>query len=480
MQDGTVLNTTESLCPECLKRIPARNVRCGDRVYLVKTCPEHGLFRTVVWRGEPAYESWGLSRRESAKKTFPAEHSGNCPFDCGPCRAHNSRPCAVLLEVTSRCNLNCPVCFADTRASATGADPPLQAIEGWYRALLAQGGPCNIQLSGGEPTVRDDLPEIIALGRKLGFDFIQLNSNGLRLGADRHYAQLLRDAGLGCAFLQFDGTGDEIYRRIRGEALLRRKEAAIKNCAEHGIGVALVSTLVPGVNTADIGNLVRYALRWVPYVRAVHFQPIGYIGRYPKTPRDDDRFTIPEIIRSLESQTGGMVRIENFLPPGGENVHCSFHANFVVLPDGSLKPWVSDSTAYFRDRAEYDGDGSARAREFMARQWRAPQTREPRNASRADEPEESSASLNAFLSRLETHTLSISGMAFQDAWNVDLERLRDCHIGIMSHDNRIIPFCAYNLTSRAGRTLYRTQDVIHERLQGHAGLRPLDSPKNRL
>jgi uncharacterized radical SAM superfamily Fe-S cluster-containing enzyme len=46
-------------------------------------------------------------------------------------------------------------------------------------------------------------------------------------------------------------------------------------------------------------------------------------------------------------------------------------------------------------------------------------------------------------------------MAFQDAWNLDLERLRDCCIHTVSTDGRIVPFCAYNLTSRSGRALYR-------------------------
>jgi len=46
-----------------------------------------------------------------------------------------------------------------------------------------------------------------------------------------------------------------------------------------------------------------------------------------------------------------------------------------------------------------------------------------------------------FLGRLRTHALSISGMAFQDAWNLDLERLRDCCIHVVHPDGRIIPLC---------------------------------------
>ena len=61
---------------------------------------------------------------------------------------------------------------------------------------MAHGGPFNIQLSGGEPTLREDLPEIIWLGRQKGFTFFQLNTNGIRLAAEPDYAKSLKAAGL--------------------------------------------------------------------------------------------------------------------------------------------------------------------------------------------------------------------------------------------------------------------------------------------
>lgn len=65
--------------------------------------------------------------------------------------------------------------------------------------------------------------------------------------------------------------------------------------------------------------------------------------------------------------------------------------------------------------------------------------------------------LDAFLERATTYSLSVSCMAFQDAWNLDLDRLRDCCISIMSPEGSLIPFCAYNLTSETGGTLYRNR-----------------------
>jgi len=463
--DEKLLNCTESVCPECFQRIPAQNVRRGNDVYLNKECPDHGRFSTVIWRGEPAYESWGYSKKTSSPVACATEINKGCPFDCGLCPDHHQQPCGVLLEVTSRCNLACPVCFAGITEDSAGKDPDLSVIEVWYRTLLASGGSFTIQLSGGEPTIRNDLPEIVALGHKLGFDFIQVNSNGLRLGKEPEYVEKLKKAGLDCVFLQFDGTNDKIYEQIRGTALLELKEAAIRHCAENEIGVVLVSTLVPGINTDNIGDLINYAVQKIPDVRAVHFQPMGYLGRYPKAPRDEDRFTIPEVIRALESQTGGKVKMANFLPPAGENAHCSFHGNFILMPDGTLKSWVSDLSGYYGAKTEPSREGSTHARNFMAKQWSAPKAR-PQSIQRLKEaqevnPEIDVSSLSDFLERVNTYTLSISGMAFQDAWNLDLERLRDCHISIVSPDRRIVPFCAYNLTSRTGQALYRGKGRVH-------------------
>jgi uncharacterized radical SAM superfamily Fe-S cluster-containing enzyme len=129
-------------------------------------------------------------------------------------------------------------------------------ISSWYQCVAESGKTCNIQLSGGEPTTRGDLPAIVALGRDLGFSFIQLNTNGIRLGRDREYARDLKRAGLSSIFLQFDGTEDHIYLRLRGKRLLDDKKRAVDTCAEQNIGVVLVPTVIPGVNDHNMGDIL--------------------------------------------------------------------------------------------------------------------------------------------------------------------------------------------------------------------------------
>lgn len=452
-EKAILLSTTESVCPECLVRIPAKRVLKGQQVLLQKCCPEHGEYQVCVWEGEPGYQDWSNIAVTPSPPMNTTKSVNGCPFDCGLCSEHRQQTCCVLLEVTNQCNLNCPVCFA----AATSADkqqPEIAVIAEWYQLLMDSGGPFNIQLSGGEPTVRDDLPEIIALGRKLGLVFFQINTNGLRLAIDEQYVCRLKAAGLNCVFLQFDGMSDSVYVKLRGRPLLDIKKKAIEVCAAHDLGVVLVPTLVPGVNDDQIGDILRFAISKMPVVRGVHFQPISYFGRYPQEPQAADWMTLSQVMREIEKQTNGQMKTVYFRPPGGEHAHCSFHGNFVLMPDGQLKPLIQEAPSCCCQTKPIT-EGAKRARQFVARQWSAPK----RAATQRKEPVTPGVgnvdSLDEFLERVNTYTLAVSGMAFQDAWTLDLERLKQCFIHVVGPEKRLIPFCAYNLTNRQGRALYR-------------------------
>lgn len=453
-----VLSTTQSVCPECLQRIPATRVAKGNQVFLQKCCPEHGEYRVCIWEGKPDYLDWGNVQISASPSVCTTAVNQGCPFDCGLCPEHRQQTCCVLLEVTNQCNLHCPVCFAATTPTSK-EEPELEVIEGWYRMLMNNGGPYNIQLSGGEPTVRDDLPEIIALGKKLGLVFFQVNTNGLRLANDEPYVARLKAAGLNCVFLQFDGMSDSVYLTLRGQKLLAIKQKAIEVCAAHDLGVVLVPTLVPGVNDSQIGDILQFAISKMPAVRGVHFQPVSYFGRYPAEPKDTDRLTLPQVLCEIENQTEGKMKAAHFRPPGGEHAYCSFHGNFVLMPGGQLKPFVQAAPSGCCCQDNPITDGAKRARQFVARQWSAhPETSIQRNKQHPTPVGVGNVdSLDEFLERVSTHTLAVSGMAFQDAWTLDLDRLKQCFIHVVSPDNRLIPFCAYNLTNRQGQALYRNK-----------------------
>ncbi|MEI2385462.1 radical SAM (seleno)protein TrsS [Breoghania sp. JC706] len=531
-----VLANTESVCPDCLATVPAIRYAEGDTVYLEKTCPQHGTTSTPIWRGLKSYFLWDASPRNRSRVPKPATvvHEG-CPRDCGLCPDHQQQSCCVLLEVTSRCDLACPVCFAS--ATRKGEDISFDTIEAWLDTLMERaGGRVHIQLSGGEPTVRDDLPEIVALARRKGFSFVQVNTNGVRIAKHPDYLEALVAAGLDCVFLQFDGVTDDVHQKLRGAKLARVKLQAVEACGRAGVGVVLVPTLVPGVNTGQIGAIVEFAKAHMPTVRAVHFQPISYFGRVPAPPRPETRFTLPEVMEALIEHEQGGIRLSDFHPGSAENPFCSFAGRFLVGKDGRLsvdrdapvsccgappeeeascccgeghveeehsccggsKDAGEDHGCCGGSKGEEDahsccGGGNeaeaghtccggsaaheeeqgcccgsardpasdeaaapaadarpsadvARARRYVADQW-----------TMAAAPEGDAPGLAAFDAVLQrrAHSLGLSAMVFQDAWTLDLERLRQCHIHVMSPDQRAIPFCAHNLTDREGHSLYR-------------------------
>jgi uncharacterized radical SAM superfamily Fe-S cluster-containing enzyme len=453
--DVTFLNKTQSVCPVCLRRLDAERVAEGNNVYLRKECPEHGSFRTILWRGLESWRAWGAAAKSAVRSAEGSGVSGpGCPFVCGLCPEHHQQTCCVVLEVTARCNLACPVCFA-AASPARAEEPEFDAIASHCAALRSQAGAVNLQISGGEPTVRDDLPRIVALA-SAQFPFVQLNTNGLRLARDPGYARVLREAGLGCVFLQFDGLTSHVYRTIRGRDLLHAKLAAIHNCGEARLGVVLVPTLVPGVNTGQIGEILNFAMQHMPTVRAVHFQPISYFGRYPAEPRDRDRITIPEVLAGIEEQTGGAFRAADFRPPTAENAYCSFQGRFRIAEPGAVEPMPPPAQASCCGTTAGDGlvqlggDGARRSRQYVARQWAHPGG----GGSAGCCGDAETTSFDQFLAGT-ARVLSVSGMAFQDAWNLDLERLRDCFLHAFDDEHRLIPLCAWNLTAMNGAPLYR-------------------------
>jgi uncharacterized radical SAM superfamily Fe-S cluster-containing enzyme len=402
-----------------------------------KTCDEHGFFSTVVWRGDdPPFEGWG-EIKSAAPDSRPAL---GCPGACGLCAGHLQKTCCALVEVTHRCNLRCPVCFADSGVARVSARLSVETLYARFRKLAAAGS-TFVQLSGGEPTTRDDLPEIVAAAKRAGCEYVQLNSNGIRLGAEPEYTRALAEAGLDFVFMQFDGVRDDIYERLRGRPLFDIKRAAIDACAEQYLGVTLVPTIAPGINDGDIGAILEFGFRRSPAVRGVHFQPISYFGRYPGAPGDGGRITLPEIMRAIDSQTGGKVKISDLLPSACDHPRCGFHGDFAVLPNNTLLKLTKKGKAASSSCCD---DAHLRNRKFVARRWkRAPAGAEEDTAVGADDYRD----MDGFLARVKSHGFTITCMAFQDAYNLDLERLRRCSLHVFD-GRRTVPFCARYITAR--------------------------------
>ena len=423
---GHVIRETRSVCPVCLRNLPALLSRQEDSsIRLEKTCPEHGGFSVPVWHGKLDFESWLLET-----PPLDAESGLGCPGGCGICAEHEIGTCCALLEVTKRCNLRCRFCFAEGGSAAD--DPPIEELKAAIRDIAARCDRPLLQFSGGEPTLRDDLPELVRYAKEAGCSCTQLNTNGIRLAREPDYAARLRDAGLDIVFLQFDGTENAICETLRGAPLLETKLEAVRVCSELRLGVTLVPTVVRGVNDKNLGSLIALAVSLSPGVRGVHFQPVSWFGRFPGLPGEADRYTLDDLMADISEQAG--IPLKSFLPSRCDHPLCGFHASFLIDPRGGLRPLSSIThSAHTRGCARDN-------RDYVARHWTRPA---PESAPAADFSEE--MDFDSFLYRLRHSSLTLSAMAFQDAMNLNIERLHRCSLHVYD-GGKIKPFCARYLS----------------------------------
>ena len=446
----------QSICDICGRSIQASYVRAAERVYIEKHCRQHGASRVLASESAADFETWFSSKSITAppriavttgsRGVFPdGTINTDCPAHCGPCENHLMTACCVLLNVTSRCNQRCPYCFTDAGDDplrAERADPPLSEISRQLDRLIELGEErkFNIQLSGGEPTVRADLPEIVKLCSDKGFEYIQLNTNGRRLSENAAYARTLKNSGLSTVFLQFDGIDDNVYKRLRGEALLAVKKAAIANCAAAGLPVSLVPTILKSVNLSSIGGIISFMLDNLHVVKGVHFQPASFFGRRPdernETGDYDERVTMFAVMEEIERQTGGAIKKSDLSPISTGHPLCCFCAAFLRKRDGSLSVnRGGDDCCCSPDPLEI----VRRDRDFVLKKWDVASL----DGNVPDDLTPETASFDAAIAWLKRNMFTVSGMAFMDSTNLDAERLRRCRVQVFAQGEYLVPFCAH-------------------------------------
>ena len=467
-----ILKETKSLCPECLNVLPATVYEEDNKVYITKTCPEHGKTTELYWSDYDLYQKAEEFEEIGTGLENPrTETKDGCPFDCGICPEHKSHTGLAIIDVTNRCNLRCPVCFANAAAAGYVYEPTKQQIFDMLENLVQNKPvkPPGLQFSGGEPTIREDLPELIEKAKELGIHHVEVNTNGLRLANDPTYAKTLVDAGLSTIYLQFDGLTPDVYKFTRGLDLLDTKMKAIENCRKAGLSIVLVVTLVKGVNDKQIGDIIRFAKDNFDIVRCVNVQPVSICGRIDQKEREKMRITIPDFMKDVEEQTDGKIKVSDFYPvpvvvPMSKAVaalkdkryveftahqHCGM-ATYAFVEDGDMTPITrygnvdkfiktlrkvyEDASQGKKKKAKLRLIGALRHIKFgLLRKYLLPILRTGSYESLGD---------------LHRKMLLISSMHFMDPYNFDLARVQRCCIHYAVPDGRIIPFCAMNSIHR--------------------------------
>ncbi len=454
------LRHTKSVCPKCLKSLDAILFRKNEEIILSKHCDLHGTFNCTVWHDFPklpAFENaFAKNSTENLSKLIPLSTKHDCPHNCGICPLHEQSTCTVLLELTKSCNLNCPICFADAKNGQSMDFESLEQILSKLEFIHGQASGAILQLSGGEPTLYPYLIDVVKEASKL-FQAVQLNTNGILLGQDQNLAIQLKKAGLSWVFLQFDTLNDQINLKMRGAKLFEIKQRAIENCKQAGLGLVLVCTIAPNLNDFELGSLLDFSINNFPTVRGLHFQPMTLSGR--NNLENQEHLTIPQTIQKLAKQNNKF-KVEDAAPSDCEHIRCSFHARYFIDEQKEMK-YIQTKNSFSSEKNGLNSvieNAPKRSISSIKRYWHHQDETENIDNSNHNKLK----AFDEFIKKAKNQTFSISCMAFQDVYNLDLQRLKQCCIHIYAfHDNthKLIPFCAYNLTSENDNSLYRDNNV---------------------
>lgn len=469
----TLLKETKSICPLCYKVVDAFIYESDGKVLIKKSCAEHGSYEDLYWSDYEQYKRVQKFRRDGCGVENPRTKTvKGCPYDCGLCPNHKSYTILGIIDVTNRCNLRCPICFANAAAAGYLYEPSKEEIFAMIDNLVANKPVSTkaLQFSGGEPTLREDLPELVRRAHEAGIPHVEVNTNGIRIANSAEYARELAEAGVNTFYLQFDGVKGEPYVTARGVNLLPIKLKALENLRKIGHeSTVLVVTLVRGVNDDQLGDIIRFAADNFDIIRCVNVQPVSITGRIDRQKLREYRITISDFMRLVEEQTEEQITRNDFYPvptvvPFARAMaalkgkaypeftmheHCGM-ATFVFVEDGKLIPItryadIDGFMAEMDEVAELALAGKkTRAKMKMLTSLRHLKVKVLSSLLSGIIKE---GSYNA-LGQLMRRVIMVSSMHFMDGYNFDLERVQRCGIHYAVPDGRIIPFCTMNTLHR--------------------------------
>ncbi len=475
--------TIRSLCPECKEVIPAELRDVDGQVRMYKSCPKHGPFEDIYWsdtrlylKAEEHFYGDGRGLQNPAVRTT----EDNCPTNCGLCDNHASHTALGNIDLTNRCNLRCPICFANSNACGYLYEPSYEQIVDMMRTFRDMRPVAGrvVQFSGGEPTMHPRFLDCLSAARDMGFSHIQIATNGIRFAQEEDFARRCEDAGLHDLYLQFDGVDDEVYQQTRGRKLWDIKQKAIEQISRTDMKIVLVPTIVRGLNNHQVGDIVNYALANITTIAGISFQPVAFTGRISTSERLAQRYTLCDLAHDVSSQTGISDPYRDFLPlscvqPFTRMVnalrteptinmtchpHCSLGTYMFVGTDGKAVPipafidmqgFLSDMDRISRKTELGGSKFLAKASSFqkLHKHWRGKNA--PAGMGFMDFLHSLNGMIDKNVGRGEAgkktfRSLMVAGMHFMDAYNYDTDRARRCVIHYATPQGKLYSFCTYN------------------------------------
>ncbi len=439
---------TNSLCSKCLRKVEAKIIFQDEKVYLLKNCPEHGPEKVLISTDIPYYKlSRNFLKPGQMPKQFNTLTERGCPYDCGLCPDHEQHSCLTLVEITERCNLECPICYADSSPRA-GNHRTLEQIEFMLDQIVKnEGEPDIVQLSGGEPTIHPQFLEIVKLAKTKPIKHLMVNTNGVRIAKDREFVrELANDKANLELYLQFDSFQENPLWQLRGEDLREVRLKAIEHLNEFNISTNLVVTLRKGLNDSEIGDIIEFATKQ-RCVRGVTFQPIQSAGRVQNFNPATDRLTLSEVRKQILEQSS-YFKPEDILPvpchPDCIAMAYALKVNGQIVPlTGLLDPEVFLKDG--RNTILYEQESALKIKLFEL--FSLNQTAETSCFKLGE--------LLCCLPQVQVpqnlgyeNIFRITIMEFLDPYNFDVRSVKRACVHIADPDGRIIPFDTYNIFYR--------------------------------
>lgn len=353
------------------------------------------------------------------------------------CPGHK-KPLMAMVEVTHRCNMNCPICFSDSRDSSS--DIPISRIRAYLEQLMeVTDTPIPIQISGGEPSLRDDLGSVIGMARQMGYRNIELITNGIRIAKDAEYLDDLKANGLTAVYLQFDGLQPHTTVAIRGRDMTNIRHKALSVIRKAGLCCTLAVVVTKGVNENEIGDIVRFGIDNIDVVRAINFQSATRLtGRF-NFGDEYSGYGLNELLSLIEGQTG--IGADTFLSDHLGHSSCNAMSP-IFITDGKWEPLFKyigeDDLAAFlgadgRDKilAAFAGKKALFFQHLLSpKGWRLLAKAAPIFGS------------NPY-SVLRSQHLLLFAKSFMEKDAIDPKRIKQCCYAITG-EKGVVSFCAYN------------------------------------
>ncbi|MGL4768168.1 MAG: radical SAM protein [Formosimonas sp.] len=472
-------DTTSSICTTCLHPVEAKIIFKNDHVYMDKWCPTHGSERVLIADDVDYYR---LGREVFVKQPempqiFNTPMQYGCPYDCGLCPDHMQHSCLSIIEITDVCNLNCPVCYAESGTHRTVHKPLSDIIQMLDAVVVNEGEPDVVQISGGEPTLHPDFFTILDLAKARPIKHLMINTNGIVLAKDRAFVERLATYKTGLeVYLQFDSFKTDVLHELRGADLSKIRRQALNHLNEFNISTTLVVTLKKGRNDDEIGQIIEYAAK-EPCVRGVTLQPIQDAGRVQEYDSREHRLTLSEVRRKITEQT------DIFTLPDIVPVPCNpdnLAMGYALKQNGQIFPL----TRYLDPQTLVEGSGNTIVIEKDENLKKSAREHIFKLFSTNHSPESQAHCLSELMCCLPlvqapeqlnyNNVFRVLIVQFMDAHSLDIRALKKSCIHFATTEGQLIPFESYNIFYRDEKR--QQLQRIRQELTRHFSARTVEHP----